>query len=601
MKGEIFADASEWARNPEWSEKYKNINFVPPKKIAEIAARGLELRKRYGKGGLSAKEASELGIGSGVVRATSLKNQQKLSPETINRMVSFFARHEGYQPKKPDPNRPTAAEISWMLWGGDEGREWAKKIKKQMEEAEVVKFGEFAIPSRNKKKSWEYSENPLDWNFSKGSRDDRIKELIQLGIVKTPKQEERLLGLTEPEFCKVCEIALTKYQEKRILSHNSPEEKQSIRQITKISKIETEGEGKDKLLLTDALSQLYANSASAKGEKGQSIYPPKVAAKYRDYLATGATAVGKTPVSWKEVDDIWGNLSNRVKKSLCRKGKPPTGVPRGIKRGKQILKHLIEIGFRDEVTGQPYSWRDLQPDHKKPVFMFPEPSECENSKNIIMVHKGFNGLKGFYEREVFLRSLDPKEGLAFVKKKLIDEYAKQALMSEEEFENLLKEKRNREFVRKERERQFLDNSKMWDKKIWFSHIIGADCNELKTLLRCIRSIEKDRFGKTIPIRFICTSINRGGNYEYSAVPVNKLVLLLKLQIPESSWPHGVLDKALNQIKIEVENSKKRSQLQSSIGQQEKYEQKYKNRIMDFLGDVYVPAEIKELFYDLGIS
>jgi hypothetical protein len=53
--------------------------------------------------------------------------------------------------------------------------------------------------------------------------------------------------------------------------------------------------------------------------------------------------------------------------------------------------------------------------------------------------------------------------------------------------------------------------------------------------------------------------------------------------------------------VEVENSKKRSQLQSSIGQQEKYEQKYKNRIMDFLGDVYVPAEVKELFYDLGIS
>lgn len=601
MKGEIFADASEWARNPEWSEKYKNINFVPPKKIAEIAAKGLELRKRYGKGGLSAKEASELGIGSGVVRATSLKNQQKLSPETINRMVSFFARHEGYQPKKPDPNKPTAAEISWMLWGGDEGREWANKIKDQMEKADVVKFEEFSTPSRNNKKTWNYSESPLDWNFSKSSRDDRIKELIQLGIVKTPKQEQRLLNLSEPEFCKVCEIALTKYREKKILSLNSPEEKQSIRQVTKISKIEKEGEGEGKLLLTDALSQLYANCASAKGEKGQSIYPPRIAAKYRDYLATGATAVNKVSVSWKEVEDIWNNLSNRVKKSLCRKGKPPTGVPRGIKRGKQILKHLIEIGFRDEVTGQPYSWRDLQPDHKRPVFMFSEPSECEKPSNIIMVHKGFNGLKGFYEREVFLRNLDAKEGLAFVKKKLIDEYAKQALMSEEEFENLLKEKRSKASTRRERENQLLDNSKMWDKKTWFSHIIGADCNELKTLLRCVRSIEKDRFGKTIPIRFICTSMNRGGNYEYSAVPVNKLVLLLKFQIPESTWPHGVLDRALRQIKVEVENSKERSQMQSSIGQQEKYEQKYKNRIMDFLGDAPIPSEVRELFYDLGIS
>lgn len=593
MKGEICADASEWARNPQWSEKYKGINFIPPKKVADIAAKGLKLRKEHGKGGLSAKEAGDLGIGSGVVRATSLKNQQRISPETIKRMLSFFARHEGYQPSKPNPDKPTPAEISWMLWGGDDGRKWAEKVKQQMEKADFVEYTEPVVIARRGFAN--FSET------TPSSRDGKIRELVQLGIVKTPKQEERLLQLSEPEFCKVCEIAFTKYHEKLILSDNTPEEKQAIRKVTKISHIDKEGEGAHKLLLTSALSELFANSVVAKGERGQSIYPPKIAAKYRDYLATGATAINKAFVSWQEVDSIWENLNRRVKKSLCRKGKPPVGVPKGIKRGKQILKHLIEIGFRDEITGQPYSWRDLQPDHKKPVFMFTEPSDCENPRNIIMVHKGFNGLKGFYEREVFIKEMGAQEGLAFVKKKLLNEYVKQASHSEEQFEDLLVQKRTSALARREKERQILENSALWDRKTWFSHTIGADCDELKSLLRALRLIEKERTGVTLPIRFICTSMNRGGNYEYSAATVNRAIILLKLSIPVSEWPYGVLEKAVQQLKAEILKSMGRSQMQSSIAQQEKYEQKYKDRIMEFLGRVHVPIEIREVFYDMGIS
>ncbi len=582
MNGGLFFDASEWARNPEWSEKYKSIDFVPPKKVAEIAAKGLELRKKFGRGGLSAKEAGELGIGSGVVRATSLKNRQKISPETIKRMLSFFARHEGNLPKVSDKNNPTSAEISWMLWGGDEGREWAKSVKEKMDKVDNVQS---------------FSEtNPI-----KNPRYPRIKELIQLGIVKSPKQEERLLSLSEPEFERVCEIALTKYEEKKILANNSHEEKQSIRQITKISKLDGNGGGAEKIYMTSALSQLYNNSSTAVGERGQSIYPPTIAAKYRDYLATGVTTVTKVPVSWAEVDAIWDNLSFRNKKSLRRKGKPPTGVVMGIERGKSILKHLIETGFRDEITGQPYSWRDLQPDHKRPVFMFNEPAECENPRNIILVHKGFNALKGFHEREVSLRNMDPKEGLAFVKKNLISEYSKQSNLSQEEFESLLSEKKGQAKAKRERERQILENSLLWDKKTWYSHIIGADCDELKSLLRSIRFQEKEKTGETIPIRFICTSKNRGGNYEYSAVPVNRLALLLKLQIPISEWPHGTLDKALDQITTEIKNSQRRNQLQSSLSQGEKYDQKYKDRLIGFLKGIKIPDELKDLFFTMGIQ
>ncbi len=135
MIGHFTEDALEWAENPEWVETYSEINFVPPQSVANAAARGLALRKQSGRGGLSTQQAAKEGIGSGVARAASLKNRQKLSPSTISRMVSFFARHSAYK-KNHTTNPPSASYVSWLLWGSDAGKAWAEKIKAQMDRAD---------------------------------------------------------------------------------------------------------------------------------------------------------------------------------------------------------------------------------------------------------------------------------------------------------------------------------------------------------------------------------------------------------------------------------------------------------------------------------
>ena len=135
MIGHFTEDALEWAENPEWAERYEGINFVPPESVANAAARGLRLRQKTGRGGLTTRQASKEGIGSGVARAASLKNRQKLSPSTISRMVSFFARHSAFK-KNHTPNPPSNSLISWNLWGGDPGKAWAEKVKAQMDRAD---------------------------------------------------------------------------------------------------------------------------------------------------------------------------------------------------------------------------------------------------------------------------------------------------------------------------------------------------------------------------------------------------------------------------------------------------------------------------------
>jgi phage I-like protein len=123
-------------------KRYSHINFTPPKTVSSNADLGLRLRKKTGKGGLTTKQAGDLKIGSGVARATSLKNRSKISPEVIKRMVNFFNRHETYKKNHIKKEPYSASYISWLLWGGDAGQVWSNKVLRQIKKADENQLAE---------------------------------------------------------------------------------------------------------------------------------------------------------------------------------------------------------------------------------------------------------------------------------------------------------------------------------------------------------------------------------------------------------------------------------------------------------------------------
>jgi len=104
-------------------------SFAPPAAVRATARRGLELRKKHGKGGLTTQEAGKQGIGSGVARASDLSSGGAVSFATVKRMAAFFSRHE----KNKSGGENDAGYIAWLLWGGDAGRAWANRIIKMVE------------------------------------------------------------------------------------------------------------------------------------------------------------------------------------------------------------------------------------------------------------------------------------------------------------------------------------------------------------------------------------------------------------------------------------------------------------------------------------
>lgn len=108
-------------------------SFATTADMRANARLGLELRRKFGRGGLSTQEAGEQGIGSGVARAASIASGRKIPIETIRRMRGFFARHKRDREAAGWGSRtnPSAGWIAHLLWGGTAAERWANRILRE--------------------------------------------------------------------------------------------------------------------------------------------------------------------------------------------------------------------------------------------------------------------------------------------------------------------------------------------------------------------------------------------------------------------------------------------------------------------------------------
>lgn len=124
---------------PEMKERLKKAikpdSYVVPEDVRKSAAKGLELRKKFGRGGMSPSEAREEGIWSGVNTAKALISG-KINRSLAERMKRYFTRHASDAEAKGDESRgfwgkdsnPSAGWIAHHIWGGNSGRSWVNGL-----------------------------------------------------------------------------------------------------------------------------------------------------------------------------------------------------------------------------------------------------------------------------------------------------------------------------------------------------------------------------------------------------------------------------------------------------------------------------------------
>jgi HK97 family phage portal protein len=104
-----------------------DVDLRPTEEIAAVARRALAWKEDGRPGGTAV----------GLARANQLANRERVSPETIARMKSFFARHEVDKEAEGfsdgEDGYPSPGRVAWDLWGGDPGRAWAERKQLEIE------------------------------------------------------------------------------------------------------------------------------------------------------------------------------------------------------------------------------------------------------------------------------------------------------------------------------------------------------------------------------------------------------------------------------------------------------------------------------------
>ena len=163
--------------------------YTPPKTAINNAKRGLDLRKKYGRGGLTPAEAKSYGIDSGITRAKRI-SKGKLSRHDVRRMSAFNRHRQNYNPsKKMGDGGPTAGTIAWLLWGGTSGVNWAKKKSAAMNaesfEAEGGRWGKGNLKLSNS----EITQLLLYENWKCSNCDNSIKNKQNIPFSEEEKND----------------------------------------------------------------------------------------------------------------------------------------------------------------------------------------------------------------------------------------------------------------------------------------------------------------------------------------------------------------------------------------------------------------------------
>jgi hypothetical protein len=181
---------------------YEDIDFVPPEAARTEAERGLEWRREYGRGG------TEIGV----ARARDIANGKNLSPETVRRMNSYFARHEvdkkgeGFSPD--ESGYPSAGRIAWALWGGDAGMAWTAKVMRQMDARQTKMFEPIGVVGGLRGRMNEASDRYQEiYRWVKTADPEMVKKAIN-GIGVRTDVDYSTLGQDEPMVKFVSSILL---------------------------------------------------------------------------------------------------------------------------------------------------------------------------------------------------------------------------------------------------------------------------------------------------------------------------------------------------------------------------------------------------------
>jgi hypothetical protein len=107
---------------PALNEAEETYNDYPAA-ATKNAQMAIDWKEKYGR------DEVEAGTPVGWARANQLANKENTSVDTINRMSAFnrHRKNSKIDPEFKDTPWKDKGYVAWLIWGGDEGVDWAMK------------------------------------------------------------------------------------------------------------------------------------------------------------------------------------------------------------------------------------------------------------------------------------------------------------------------------------------------------------------------------------------------------------------------------------------------------------------------------------------
>ena len=138
-------DDTTQTAGPTRQGAYPGLDFRPPPAVRAEALRGLQLRKANERSGKKVDPKTGAGPGGwwiGVGRAIQLATLPAMPPREITRMRDYFRRHAvDMKSTGAARGQATPGVVAWLLWGGDEGRDFARDLAGQMDRMDAEREG----------------------------------------------------------------------------------------------------------------------------------------------------------------------------------------------------------------------------------------------------------------------------------------------------------------------------------------------------------------------------------------------------------------------------------------------------------------------------
>lgn len=117
------------------------VSRIPPVKVRRNAQLGLDIRKKSPKS-RKAMVGEDGKPSKGVFTARALMSGKPISKELLVTMVAWFARHDASDMERRNRrDRTSKAFQAYMAWGGADGRDWAKRTLRRIEQEEKRRAG----------------------------------------------------------------------------------------------------------------------------------------------------------------------------------------------------------------------------------------------------------------------------------------------------------------------------------------------------------------------------------------------------------------------------------------------------------------------------